>query len=236
MPEARCIARRLSNRGTIQYTHNPTRAALVPFTLHEHDKQVLSSLSGISVDASATCNGTLFDENILFTHRGLSGPAVLQISSYWMPGETVSFDLAPRIDLRDNFDRSLKESPSHMLSNALGAYYPKRMLQTVIPYFDIQNKPLKQYTPSQTEHLIAAFSKWEVTPNGTEGYRTAEVTLGGVDTDYLSSKTMECKQNKGLYFIGEVVDVTGWLGGYNFNGHGPAAGWQDRWCKFINTK
>lgn len=194
----------------------PTRAALVPFTLHEHDKTTLAELSGISVDASAACNDTHFDENILFTHRGLSGPAVLQISSYWMPGQTVTFDLAPRINLEDTFSRTLKQSPSQLVANALGIHYPKRMLQTLLPHFNIQNKPVNQFTPSQKEHLLNAFSQWQVTPNGTEGYRTAEVTLGGVDTDYLSSKTMESKQNKGLYFVGEVVDVTGWLGGYNF--------------------
>ncbi len=194
----------------------PTRAALVPFTLHDHDKNILSELSGISVDASATCNGTQFDENILFTHRGLSGPAVLQISSYWLPGNTVSFDLAPQIKLNDTLVQAQKDNPNMHLSNALGSIYPKRMLQTILPHFQIQNKPLKQYTQSQIQQVLSAFSNWEVIPNGTEGYRTAEVTLGGVDTDFLSSKTMECKQNKGLYFIGEVVDVTGWLGGYNF--------------------
>ncbi|MEM0909445.1 MAG: NAD(P)/FAD-dependent oxidoreductase [Pseudomonadota bacterium] len=194
----------------------PTRAALVPFTLHDHDKETLSALSGISVDASATCDSTVFDENILFTHRGLSGPAVLQISSYWQPGQSVSFDLAPRIDLNEVISQAQQASPNQLLSNALGEHYPKRMLQTIIPHFTIQNKPLKQYTPAEKEQVVSAFSDWQVTPNGTEGYRTAEVTLGGVDTDYLSSKTMESQQHKGLYFIGEVVDVTGWLGGYNF--------------------
>ncbi|MBT1451796.1 NAD(P)/FAD-dependent oxidoreductase [Glaciecola sp. XM2] len=194
----------------------PTRAALVPFTLHDHDKEVLGELSGISVDASASCNNTQFNENILFTHRGLSGPAVLQISSFWEPGQAVDFDLYPNGDLLNMLNDEQNNSPDALLSTALCKIYPKRLVQTAIDYLNITNKPLKQYQGKQLEQAVSSFSQWQIKPNGTEGYRTAEVTLGGVDTDYLSSKTMEVKNQKGLYFIGEVVDVTGWLGGYNF--------------------
>lgn len=194
----------------------PTRAALVPFTLHEQDKQVLAELSGISVDARAACNDTSFNENILFTHRGLSGPAVLQISSYWEPGQAVEFDLYPNGDLHEALEMARQSSPDAQLSTALAAYYPKRYVQTALPYMHIENKPLKQYQGKQLEQVAEAFHHWQIKPNGTEGYRTAEVTIGGVDTDQLSSKTMMAKDVEGLYFIGEVVDVTGWLGGYNF--------------------
>lgn len=194
----------------------PTRAALVPFTLHEQDKAVISELSGISLDASAECNNTSFNENILFTHRGLSGPAVLQISSYWEPGQAVSFDLYPNGDLLDSLQQEQAANPDILLSTMLAKLYPKRFVQAAIDYFNLENKPLKQYHAKAMQEVAQAFSNWQLKPNGTEGYRTAEVTLGGVDTDYLSSKTMEVKHQKGLYFIGEVMDVTGWLGGYNF--------------------
>ena len=194
----------------------PTRAGLVPFTLHEQDKNVLAELSGISLDARATCNDTSFNENILFTHRGLSGPAVLQISSFWQPGETVEFDLFPHGDLHAELQKQLQQQPDILLSTALAAHYAKRYVQTVLPYLGLENKPLKQYQGKQLQQIADAFHQWQLKPNGTEGYRTAEVTLGGVDTGELSSKTMEAKKVKGLYFIGEVMDVTGWLGGYNF--------------------
>jgi hypothetical protein len=193
-----------------------TRAALVPFTLHEHDKSVLSELSGISVDASAHCNHAQFNENILFTHRGLSGPAVLQISSYWEPGQAVEFNLFPNGNLLDVLSQEQQQSPDTQLSTALAKSYPKRFVQSALDYLKIENKPLKQYQGKQLEQAARAFAHWQIKPNGTEGYRTAEVTLGGVDTDFISSKTMECKHQPGLYFIGEVLDVTGWLGGYNF--------------------
>ncbi len=194
----------------------PTRAALVPFTLHEHDKQVLAELSGISVAASASCNNTSFNENILFTHRGLSGPAVLQISSYWHPGQKVLFNLFPNGDLNAILSEKQRSNPDAQLSTVLGQIYPKRFVQTALPYFQLRNKPLKQYQGKQLQQVAQAFEQWHLLPNGTEGYRTAEVTIGGVDTNQLSSKTMMAKDVDGLYFIGEVVDVTGWLGGYNF--------------------
>ncbi|MBF7073534.1 NAD(P)/FAD-dependent oxidoreductase [Glaciecola sp. MH2013] len=194
----------------------PTKAALVPFTLHEQDKAVIGELSGISVDANAQCNKVNFNENILFTHRGLSGPAVLQISSYWEPGQAVEFNLFPNGDLLNDLQQQQQDSPDTQLSTALSKHYPKRFVTAALPYFDVANKPLKQYTPKELASAAEAFTQWQLKPNGTEGYRTAEVTLGGVNTDYISSKTMEVKQQKGLFFIGEVLDVTGWLGGYNF--------------------
>lgn len=197
-------------------TMQPTRAALVPFTLHDKDKQVLSELSGISVNASASCNNTSFNENILFTHRGLSGPAVLQISSFWEPGQQVEFNLFPNGDLHQVLQEKQQSNPDIQLATALAQVYPKRFIQAAIPYFNLANKPLKQFQGKQLEQVALAFEQWLLQPNGTEGYRTAEVTLGGVDTKHLSSKTMMAKDVEGLYFIGEVLDVTGWLGGYNF--------------------
>ncbi|PKI02702.1 NAD(P)/FAD-dependent oxidoreductase [Glaciecola sp. 33A] len=194
----------------------PTKAALVPFTLQEHDKAVIGELSGISVDANASCNNTNFNESILFTHRGLSGPAVLQISSFWDPGQEVEFDLFPNADLFQDLFEQQQSNPEIQLSTALGKHYSKRFVQAAIPYFELDNKPLKQYNAKQLQSAADAFTQWRVKPNGTEGYRTAEVTLGGVDTDYVSSKNMQVKDQEGLFFIGEVLDVTGWLGGYNF--------------------
>ncbi len=194
----------------------PTRAGLVPFTLHDHDKSVLADLSGISVDSSASCNNTEFNENILFTHRGLSGPAVLQISSYWAPGEAVNFNLYPNGDLYQYLVESSKQNPDMLLANVLAQHYSKRFVSTALTMFDIINEPIKRYSEKQLATITQRFEKWTVKPNGTEGYRTAEVTLGGVDTDHISSKTMEARDHPGLYFIGEVLDVTGWLGGYNF--------------------
>jgi predicted Rossmann fold flavoprotein len=194
----------------------PTRAGLVPFTLQQEDKAVFAELSGVSLDAAASCNHSCFNENILFTHRGLSGPAVLQISSFWQPGQAVEFDLYPKGELLTELQQAQTKQPDSQLSTALSQFYPKRYLQAVLPYMQIENKPLKQYQGKQLETIAQAFHQWQLKPNGTEGYRTAEVTLGGVDTDQISSKTMMANDIDGLYFIGEVLDVTGWLGGYNF--------------------
>lgn len=194
----------------------PTRAGLVPFTLHDKDKNVLAELSGISLNASASCNNTTFNENILFTHRGMSGPAVLQISSFWEPGQQVEFDLYPNGDLESFLREKSVSNPDAQLSTILSQIYPKRFVQTALSYFNLNNKPLKQFQGKQLSQVAQTFTSWMLQPNGTEGYRTAEVTLGGVDTNQLSSKTMMAKDIEGLFFIGEVVDVTGWLGGYNF--------------------
>ena len=194
----------------------PTRAGLVPFTLHDKDKQALEALSGIAVDTSASCNDTSFREAMLFTHRGLSGPSMLQISSYWHPGDTLHIDLQPAMSAAEYLTAAQQDTPDAQLSTVLSKFYPKRLVQTFIDTRQWPNEPVKRLTHSQIAEIDNTLSDWQVTPNGTEGYRTAEVTLGGVDTDELSSKTMMSKKAEGLFFIGEVVDVTGWLGGYNF--------------------
>jgi predicted Rossmann fold flavoprotein len=161
---------------------------------------------------------------MLFTHRGLSGPVVLQISNYWLAGEAVSIDLLPNIDLTTELTQQRENHPNQSVKNTLALWLPTRFVEALIESKQIPDKPLKQLDHKEFDGLIQTINNWQVKPNGTEGYRTAEVTLGGVDTDQLSSKTMECKDVKGLYFIGEVTDVTGWLGGYNFQ-WAWACGW-----------
>ncbi|WP_353244448.1 NAD(P)/FAD-dependent oxidoreductase [Providencia sp.] len=202
-----------------QFGHSiiPTRAGLVPFTLHKPLLEALQVLSGISVAATVTAaDGTLFKENILFTHRGLSGPAILQISSYWNPGEYVSINLLPNLSLSDFLAAEKQEHPNQSLKNTLAKLLPKRLIEIMQAQGQIPECALKQLNHPQIEALHNTLHAWQVQPNGTEGYRTAEVTLGGVDTHEISSKTMGSLKTEGLYFIGEVVDVTGWLGGYNF--------------------
>ncbi|EPP4296345.1 hypothetical protein BOO30_12660 [Vibrio navarrensis] len=195
----------------------PTCAGLVPFTLHKEDKEAFAELSGIAIPSEITAeDGTMFKEALLFTHRGLSGPAVLQISSYWQAGQAVSVNLVPEIDLHELLTRNLEKHPNQSMKNTLAKVLPKRLVEVLIERKELSDKPLKQYNSKELQTVIETLQQWKIAPNGTEGYRTAEVTLGGVDTDYLSSKTMECKSVPGLYFIGEVMDVTGWLGGYNF--------------------
>ncbi|WP_109399432.1 NAD(P)/FAD-dependent oxidoreductase [Proteus sp. TJ1640] len=195
----------------------PTRAGLVPFTLHKPQLEQLSQLSGVAVPAIVTAkNGTNFKENILFTHRGLSGPAILQISSYWQPGEYVSINLLPSIDLESLLQEKRQEHPNQLLKNMLSRLLPKRFIEIMIENKQLPDISLTQLSNERITQIATLLQEWQVQPNGTEGYRTAEVTLGGVDTRALSSKTMEATKVKGLYFIGEVVDVTGWLGGYNF--------------------
>ncbi|MGP7734348.1 NAD(P)/FAD-dependent oxidoreductase [Oceanimonas smirnovii] len=191
----------------------PTRAGLVPFTLQPEDKQTLEGLSGVSlpVVAKSEC-GTRFAENLLFTHRGVSGPAVLQISSYWQPGQRVCFELLAEGSLSG----AVAESPNQELKTWLARYLPKRLVDALLARGELVSKPLKQYTHKELAAIEQRLAAWPLQPGGTEGYRTAEVTLGGVDTNELSSKTMEAKKVPNLYFIGEVMDVTGWLGGYNF--------------------
>ncbi|WP_333892032.1 aminoacetone oxidase family FAD-binding enzyme, partial [Atlantibacter subterraneus] len=154
--------------------------------------------------------------NVLFTHRGLSGPAILQISSYWQPGEKVTINLLPDCDLNAFIDEQRNAHPNQSLKNTLAMQLPKRLIEILQQMGQIPDCTLKQLNVRQQEALIELLTAWQVQPNGTEGYRTAEVTLGGVDTHALSSRTMEARNVPGLYFIGEVVDVTGWLGGYNF--------------------
>ncbi|HBR1401469.1 NAD(P)/FAD-dependent oxidoreductase [Klebsiella pneumoniae] len=195
----------------------PTRAGLVPFTLHKPLLEQLQVLSGVSVPSTITAeNGTLFRENLLFTHRGLSGPAVLQISSYWQPGEFVTVNLLPDCDLDDFLNEQRSAHPNQSLKNTLAMQLPKRLVECLQQLGQIPDVTLKQLNVRDQQTLVEKLTAWRVQPNGTEGYRTAEVTLGGVDTNELSSRTMEARKAPGLYFIGEVMDVTGWLGGYNF--------------------
>ncbi|HCR9736350.1 NAD(P)/FAD-dependent oxidoreductase [Citrobacter sp. FR21RM1OL9030] len=195
----------------------PTRAGLVPFTLHKPLLEQLQVLSGVSVPAViAAQDGTVFRENLLFTHRGLSGPAVLQISSFWQPGEFVSINLLPKVDPDDFLNEQRCAHPNQSLKNTLAMQLPKRLVECLQQLGQIPDVSLKQLNAREQQALIETLTEWRVQPNGTEGYRTAEVTLGGVNTDELSSRTMEARKVPGLYFIGEVMDVTGWLGGYNF--------------------
>ena len=195
----------------------PTRAGLVPFTLHKPLLEELQVLAGVAVPSVITAeNGTVFRENLLFTHRGLSGPAVLQISSYWQPGEFVSINLLPDVDLETFLNEQRNAHPNQSLKNTLAVHMPKRLVERLQQLGQIPDVSLKQLNVRDQQTLISTLTDWRVQPNGTEGYRTAEVTLGGVDTNELSSRTMEARKVPGLYFIGEVMDVTGWLGGYNF--------------------
>lgn len=193
----------------------PTRAGLVALTLHDQEKEIYAVLSGISVDAEVSLGKISFRENILFTHRGLSGPAILQISSYWYPGEIIHINLLPEINLIDILKEKKNSQPKLSLKNTLITDLPKRLIEI---FFDeeLLNKNLADLSYGQLELIVQKLQVWSVKPNNTEGYRTAEVTLGGVDCDEISSQTMEARKVPGLFFIGEVLDVTGWLGGYNF--------------------
>ncbi|MCF2856857.1 NAD(P)/FAD-dependent oxidoreductase [Pseudoalteromonas sp. SMS1] len=203
----------------------PTTAALVPFTLHDHDKARFEGLSGISVDSLVTSDdGTQFRENILFTHRGLSGPAILQISSFWEAGQAVSINLLPDTDIAALLHDWRQNQGQKSVKNLLGQLLPKRFVEVLIAENTVPDKPANQLSHGEIDTIANTLSHWQIKPNGTEGYRTAEVTLGGVNSDELSSKTFEAKKAKGLYFIGEVTEVTGWLGGYNFQ-YAWSSGW-----------
>ena len=204
----------------------PPRAALVPLTFDAALLARFADLSGVSVDAVVGCGKVRFDEALLFTHRGLSGPAILQISSYWREGEDIIVDLAPATDVLAGLKRQRGDHPRQEMTTALAGYLPKRLAKTIA---DMVGGPerIADFSDRHLSNVAAAIKQWRVRPNGTEGYRTAEVTLGGVDTAGLSSKTFESRSVPGLYFIGEVVDVTGHLGGFNFQwawSSGVAAG------------
>jgi hypothetical protein len=200
-----------------QFDHHiwPTRAGLVPFTLQPQDRERFAELTGVSVDSLVSNQRIEFRENILFTHRGLSGPAILQISSYWQPGETIAINLLPDLELAEYLKSRQAQQPRSQLKTVLNELLPKRLVVAMLDEAMLA-KPLQAVSHDQFRKIAAQLQHWQLKPNGTEGYRTAEVTLGGIDCDELSSKTMESKRVPGLYFIGEVVDVTGWLGGYNF--------------------
>ena len=192
-----------------------TYPALVPFTFQTDILEVCKSLSGVSVDARVSCNDMSFAEGLLFTHRGLSGPSILQISSYWHEGDAITVNLAPDVDVLDYLKDKKQSHPKQEIHNALADILPSRLAEALTGFHDVSGR-LADLPNTALEKMALAINKWTLKPAGTEGYRTAEVTMCGVDTDALSSKTMACKTHKGLYFIGEVVDVTGHLGGYNF--------------------
>ena len=192
----------------------PTRAGLVPFALHQQDKQKFSTLAGVAVDSDVSYKQQHFHENTLFTHRGLSGPAMLQLSSYWQPGGKIHVDLLPG-KCAIAYLQAEKQHSTRQLKTVLAEQLPKRLLEIIIPT-DLAQMPIQALTDTQIKLIATRLHELQLTPNATEGYRTAEVTLGGVDVNALSSKTMEVNGVQGLYFIGEVVDVSGWLGGYNF--------------------
>ncbi|MCA8868302.1 MAG: NAD(P)/FAD-dependent oxidoreductase [Rhodobacteraceae bacterium] len=192
-----------------------TRPGLVPLTFADADMVRLRPLAGLSARAAVSCNGTHFEEGLLFTHRGLSGPSILQISSYWREGDAILVDLMPGQDALAFLERARRKAGRQMPATALAAVLPKRLavlLAEKIP----TGKNLADLTQAELTELAGAINTWRLKPIGSEGYRTAEVTLGGVSTDALDARNMEAKSVPGLYFIGEVVDVTGWLGGYNF--------------------
>ena len=194
---------------------HPTRAGLVPFTLNPEDKQKFAALSGVSLPCLVSNARAAFKEALLFTHRGLSGPAILQISSYWMPGEAVLINLLPEHDLLEMLQAARTSQPKKQLSSVLSVHLPKRVVDVFISK-QLLDKKLADLSNKALALIPNLLQNWTVKPEGTEGYRTAEVTLGGVDCNAISSKTMEVKATPGLYFIGEALDVTGLLGGYNF--------------------
>jgi len=193
----------------------PTRAGLVPFTFSGNTLEALKSLAGVAVPACVTAGSKGFNEALLFTHRGISGPAVLQASSYWEEGTPISLSLLPETDLAAALKAQRQIKGGIGMARALSEHFPKRLAAMLCETFHCTGN-LADHSDQALDDLVAQLRNWKMTPSGTEGYRTAEVTLGGVDTDALSSKTMEAKSTPGLYFIGEVVDVTGWLGGFNF--------------------
>jgi predicted Rossmann fold flavoprotein len=211
-----------------QFGHNvlSTRAGLVPFTVSGQLRDFCTELTGTSVDCAVSCNGESFRENILFTHRGLSGPAILQISSFWHPGDVVEINLLPDRDALEWLQAQQAARPNSELKTVLSEVFTKKMAALLADHW-FASKPMKQYTSAALRDIADKLSAWQVAPAGTEGYRTAEVTLGGVDTREVSSKTMESLKSPGLYWIGEVLDVNGHLGGFNFqwawaSGHAAA--------------
>ena len=212
-----------------QFGHQvlPTRAGLVPLTLSGTHQEHYQDLAGVALPvAQATVGKQSFRAGLLFTHRGISGPSILQISSYWQPGDDLRLDLLPDQEVGDWLIAQRLARPLAELKTVLGDALPKRLAQRLCEQW-FESRPMRQYREAELMQIGSQLNAWPITASGTEGYRTAEVTLGGVDTDGLSSSTMQSKLVSGLYFIGEVVDVTGWLGGYNFQwawASGQAAG------------
>ncbi len=202
----------------------PPRAGLVPLTFGDDLLEKTKPLSGSSIDANVSCGSASFREGLLFTHRGLSGPSILQASSYWHDGEEISVDLAPDINIFDGLKKARKNYPKQMLRTVLSEILPSK-ISAVIADLSGYDARIADLSDDKLRSVADFINSWKIKPNGTEGYRTAEVTLGGVDTDGISSKTFEAKTTKGLYFIGEVLDVTGHLGGHNFQW-----AWSSGWC------
>ena len=203
-----------------QFGHSvhQTSAGLVPFTFSGAVRDTTERLSGVSTPATVTVGNTAFTEDILFTHRGLSGPAVLQASSYWSPGDEIHIDIMPGCDAVEFLSEAKRNQPKTVLRTVLGKALPRALVRELQSLYwpDAADKPLAELPDELLAHIGARLGRWTLKPAATEGYRTAEVTLGGVDTTELSSRTMESARQPGLYFIGEVVDVTGHLGGFNF--------------------
>jgi len=193
----------------------PPRAALVPLTFDAALLAQFGDLAGVSVDAVVSCGKTSFDEALLFTHRGLSGPAILQISSYWREGRDIAVDMAPGVDVLAGLKQLRRDQPRQEMASALASLVPKRLARSIADSIGGPER-LADFSDARLTIVTAAVKQWRIRPKGTEGYRTAEVTIGGVDTSGLSSKTFEARSVPGLFFIGEVVDVTGHLGGFNF--------------------
>jgi len=221
------FAHRMAKRFGLALTE--TRPALVPLRVADADLKLMQPLSGLSFETVAGCGKTRFREAALFTHRGLSGPAILQISSYWREGESITLDLLPGRDAVAELKDRRRSRPKAEFKTVLGEWLPARLAQALV-----EQRPLISNGPNPTMgdlsddligHIADGLQRWRVAPSGSEGYAKAEVTLGGIDTDGLSSKTMEAKKVAGLYAIGEAVDVTGWLGGYNFQW-----AWSSGWC------
>lgn len=211
-----------------QFGHEilPTRAGLVPLTLSGKHQERLADLSGVALPVEARCNRTRFTNSMLVTHRGVSGPAILQISSYWQPGDDLRLDLLPGLDAEQWLRGMKRDRGASELRTVLAEVMPKRLAQRLCEHW-LPDRPVRQLDERQLREAAALLSDFPLVASGTEGYRTAEVTLGGVDTRKVSSSTMESQLVPGLYFVGEVLDVTGWLGGYNFQwawASGHAAG------------
>lgn len=202
----------------------PTRPALVPLTFEIGLLERLKPLAGVATDVRVSCGKTRFEEAMLFTHRGLSGPAILQISSYWREGDEIAVDMAPGVDVFARLRAARTERPRQSPASILSDLAPRRLAQTLTEMEGVAGN-IADASDKTLRRLADALGAWRVKPVGSEGYRTAEVTLGGVDTDDLDSRTLAAKSMPGLFFIGEVVDVTGWLGGYNFQW-----AWASGWC------
>lgn len=200
-----------------QFGHSVTRLqpGLVPFTLDKPWLEKCIALAGVAIDARASIDGQSFKEALLFTHKGVSGPVILQISSYWKPGKSVEICMLPELDLFELLKTAQTDFPKRQLGTVLNQYIPQRLLEQFVAQADLK-EVMQHFKHSRLQEIADLFQRWTFIPSGTEGYKKAEVTLGGVNTDEISSKTLESKIQPGLFFVGEVLDVTGHLGGFNF--------------------